>query len=453
MQKKFSSIVTLLVIILFIVNHSWGAGFALYENSSRGGALCGALAARADDPSALFFNPSGITQLQGRQISNGMNTYTGIVEIHYPGGRESVIDKTWFVPNFYLSQQMTDDIWLGIGAFAPYGLGNKYREDWYGRYNMYHAEISCIEVNPNIAYKFSDSLSFAFGLSTQHFAILSKRKVGLQNVVIEDLVTNKNFSPDNAKLTYINQFAEYFDTLPDIDQEVSVNKFAYRFNISFRFSLNDKISIGANYRSKVSYTLSGDVKYKQLPQKHPLFPQLDSPVNDMNIFFQDSDLEVDISLPDIFAFGVAYAVNDKLIVEADIVHTRWSRYDKLIYHFQNGIGYAEDRANWSNVNCYRLGAEYQLNESLTARFGYLFDESPLDDNYIDFSLPGNERHLFTTGFGFKYNKFIIDGNYGLVICLDRDNMKNLNKNAFIDYEWQHRKSYTHHLGFNVTYVF
>lgn len=40
-------------------------GFALYEWGARGNALGGSMVGRADDPSAVAFNPAGITQLEG----------------------------------------------------------------------------------------------------------------------------------------------------------------------------------------------------------------------------------------------------------------------------------------------------------------------------------------------------------------------------------------------------
>jgi Long-chain fatty acid transport protein len=38
-------------------------------------------------------------------------------------------------------------------------------------------------------------------------------------------------------------------------------------------------------------------------------------------------LAVDISLPDIYVFGVAYKLTEQLTVEADIVRTQWSTYN------------------------------------------------------------------------------------------------------------------------------
>ncbi|HDQ93212.1 MAG TPA: hypothetical protein ENN89_03725, partial [Synergistetes bacterium] len=49
-----------------------GAGFALYDFSARGNALGGAMVGRADDPSAIAFNPAGITQIPGSSYMTGL---------------------------------------------------------------------------------------------------------------------------------------------------------------------------------------------------------------------------------------------------------------------------------------------------------------------------------------------------------------------------------------------
>ena len=69
------------VLILFVLfqgaGTATGGGFALYEGSARGNALGGGLVGRADDPSALFYNPAGITRLPGLDMTVGA---TGIVD-------------------------------------------------------------------------------------------------------------------------------------------------------------------------------------------------------------------------------------------------------------------------------------------------------------------------------------------------------------------------------------
>ena len=49
----------------------YGSGFALYEAGARSSALAGAVVARADDLSAIFYNPAGLVQLPGFQVMGG----------------------------------------------------------------------------------------------------------------------------------------------------------------------------------------------------------------------------------------------------------------------------------------------------------------------------------------------------------------------------------------------
>ncbi|MBK7552836.1 MAG: hypothetical protein IPI61_14820 [Syntrophaceae bacterium] len=49
------------VFVLFLSTSAFAAGFALYEGSARGNVLGAGLTATADDPSAVYYNPAGIT--------------------------------------------------------------------------------------------------------------------------------------------------------------------------------------------------------------------------------------------------------------------------------------------------------------------------------------------------------------------------------------------------------
>ena len=74
MKKFFTTCLTIILIFTLLLIHekeSYGGGFSLYAGSARGNALGAALIARADDPSAIFYNPAGITQLPGLQIAGG----------------------------------------------------------------------------------------------------------------------------------------------------------------------------------------------------------------------------------------------------------------------------------------------------------------------------------------------------------------------------------------------
>ena len=116
-------------------------GFALSDFGARGTALAGGMVARADDPSAVAWNPAGITQLPGTQIMVGMTAIqpSGTVDTvdRFGIGRSTDVDKhTWANPHAYLTHQFSDNLWGGIGIFSRFGLGNSYPTNWPGRENL-----------------------------------------------------------------------------------------------------------------------------------------------------------------------------------------------------------------------------------------------------------------------------------------------------------------------------
>ena len=166
------------VFVLFLSTSAFGAGFALYEGSARGNVLGAGLVASADDPSAVFYNPAGITQLKGKQVMVGFTAITPMITVETPGGVESDFTRNWyFPPHAYYTQQVNDNIWFGMGLFSRFGLGTEFNSNWPGRYNSYFAEIQTVELNPNIAYKFSDKLSVAFGLNMTYLTLDLKKKL------------------------------------------------------------------------------------------------------------------------------------------------------------------------------------------------------------------------------------------------------------------------------------
>ena len=101
-------------------------GFALSDFGARGTALAGGMVARADDPSAVAWNPAGITQLPGTQIMVGMTAIqpSGTVDTvdRFGIGRSTDVDKhTWANPHAYLTHQFSDNLWGGIGIFSRFG--------------------------------------------------------------------------------------------------------------------------------------------------------------------------------------------------------------------------------------------------------------------------------------------------------------------------------------------
>ena len=126
------------------------SGFALLEQSaSRLGTAFAGTAAAADDATTLFFNPAGMTLIEGNQLAAGLASGIEITSEFSNAGSTAAFGQPsggtggdaggWnFVPGVYLTTPLTDDVTIGLGINAPFGLQLVYEDGWVGRFQAVH---------------------------------------------------------------------------------------------------------------------------------------------------------------------------------------------------------------------------------------------------------------------------------------------------------------------------
>src|SRR5512134_1110533 len=125
-----------ILLLLFSASTSFAAGFRLPEAGNKANAMGFAFTAQADNPSAIYYNPAGLTQLEGNNIALGVtyvrengNQFTGTTPL--TGGAtvsETQEDLNFFIPNLYYTHtSKARKVAFGVGVFAPFGLGQEYK--------------------------------------------------------------------------------------------------------------------------------------------------------------------------------------------------------------------------------------------------------------------------------------------------------------------------------------
>ncbi len=424
------------VIGLFSIN-TYASGFALFEQSARGLARGGAFAAQADDPSALWYNPSGITQLEGIQVMAGTISYYATGDISFDGrGSKSMEKELNITPNLFSTAKINDRIWAGLGLFTPFGMSASYDKDWDGRYNSYYSENVCVELNPNIAFQVTNNLSVGFGVSLQTFEVKLKQKINTEAAFIQAAVATGT-DPATAQMMADGMA---LSTAADVDQSLTgKNSNGFRYNTSLHWKVNEKIAMGLSYRSEIKHDISGDADYKNV---HPALVG--------GIF--NADVSGEMTLPQILWAGIAFQVNPKLTIETDVNWTGWSSHDSLDVDITNGLGALSVDKDWDDVFCYRLGLEYNSSEALALRLGYLYDESPVPDSTIEYAMPFGDRHVVTCGLGYTWDRWTFDGGYSVAGAAKKRRIEVRPEEGII-YAGSTKSSIIHNMSIAATYRF
>jgi long-chain fatty acid transport protein len=367
---------------------AWAAGYGIYEWSARGNALGGAMVARDADPSAVAYNPAAITDLPGAQFQLGFTAVSpsGTMDVHEAGSESmDFADHVWPLPTMYYTRQLSDNYWFGMGMFSRVGLGTDYEDPdtWAGRYNCSYAGIKSVSFTPNLAMKFSDAFSLAVGVD----------------------------------MTYLDfGYDMYFDHpyYGEIKQEISADGWAYGMSLAARYRPYDWLAFGILWRSEIQMEVDGEAEFSS---KSYSLPQPG---------VQDS---IDVSgtepVPESVTMGVMVKPIDRLSLEFDAVWTNWSAYKELVIEYDEPLFGVRDELssekNWHNTWRFQFGAEYALTDTVDLRAGYVYDQSPVNDDYEDFAVPCTDRQIVTLGAGWTFqDAWTVDVSYGYLWMKDRD---------------------------------
>ncbi|HBW17467.1 MAG TPA: hypothetical protein DEF41_15430 [Desulfovibrio sp.] len=402
-------------------------GFALYEWGARGNALGGSMVGRADDPSAVAFNPAGITQLEGTHVMGGFSAIipSSTVEINH-GGKSYEGEgafNVWVPPHGYMTTQLSDNMWLGMGIYTRFGLGSEYDDSsWGGRYNIYNVGIQTVSFNPNLAFKLTDDLSAAIGVEVMGLKLDMKKKI------------NPTGKGSNAPGTP--------PASGDIDSDLQADSYGVGLTAGLHYRLNDQWAAGVSYKSQVKHKARGTNDFSNVP-------------GGLQNIYADCDVNGVVILPDMISFGVVYYPTPEWSIEAGATLTRWSLYDNLpIYHsapFYNGAGaMVNSEKEWNDAWRYNVGVEYKATDWMDLRVGYVYDVSPVDDDHVDYLIPTQDRQLYSTGVGFHWDSYTVDLSYTYIVASEVEYSQRTSEGIF---EGNSKGGRTHVLGLSVGYTF
>ena len=388
MLKKISMIAAA---ILFSNTMLFASGFSIYEHGAKATAMGGAFIAQANDVTSVFYNPAGITSLNGLQL--GLGTTIIMPSFSFEGPTPLTTAKTdaednVFTPvHFYTTYQINEDLSAGFGFYSLFGLGSEWPDGWAGRQLATTSEVQTFFLNPVIAYNISKQLSVAVGVSLIFANVSLERDVSMPPTPL---------------------FAA---------SKLEGDATGFGYNIGLQFKATDELTIGAVFRGNSLLEFKdGDVTFD--------IPTTGDPGTDalFQAALPNTNGTAEIELPTLIGFGISYQFTDNLVAEFDWMQLGWSSYDELKVEYDAPVGgqtvSAVDR-NYEDSYSLRFGLEYMINEQFAVRGGFLRDNKAVPDDYLEPTLPEGDRNLFSIGAGYTINNLTIDAFFMLLQQDDR----------------------------------
>jgi len=361
MKLHHSTQIALLATALFWAAASptpvFGLGMALPDQDAFATARGNAFVATADDPAAVFYNPAGISQLPGANVSLGVY---GIVDSdRYTGANgSSVNDKTQWaaIPQFFSTFSLSNyNLTFGFGTYSPYGL----RMDWPAKAPFVAdgetGQITYMRFAGVVAWQITPTFSVAAGPTLNYSEV--------------ELTEHPGF---------VNHFAGHATDAG--------------YTAGLLFQAAEHHFLGLTYRSATEMNYNGHVTALAPP------------------FTASVASSADFHFPATLAFGYSYRPNERWNFESDLNWTDWSGLKSV-----PGIPYKADTLNFNWTPSWMLdfGATRYLGSDWRISGGYMYSMNSVPDGNFNPLIPDSDRHIFSIGVGKKCGRFSWDAAYQL----------------------------------------
>jgi long-chain fatty acid transport protein len=341
-------------------------------------------AAMAAEASTVFFNPAGMTRLDGAEVLLGVNVVTPSDDLSNRGTTlsapatggvpASVIGGTGRNPgaptpvaSLFYARPVGERLWFGLALTSPFGLRLEYDSDWFGRYDSVESEFKTIDLAPSLAWRLNDQLSVGAGLNIQYAD-----------------ATLTNAVPNTLSPAAGNPATDGFSKLTGTDWVLG-------FNIGLLWSLTESTRVGLHYRSKMDHTLDGENNISGLT----------GPLAALNGSF---DTRMRLSLPAVLSAGIAHEFGPRTTLLGEAQWFGWSCFDDLRIQYDNGTPSILLSQDYRDTYTLSTGIEHRWRDAWTLRAGVQYDRTPTQDRERNTAVPDANRLWTAVGFSYRFTE-------------------------------------------------
>ena len=385
-------------------------GFSIYEQGTCTMGRAGAtVATPCRDGSGIFFNPAALAGRTGLTISAGATAVivSGNFTEDRTGDSWDLENDPIYVPHLFARYGLDAQWAVGLGVYVPYGLGTEWPTgDFPGRFLGYDNSLESIYIQPTVAFRPSDRFAIGVGPTFVYGRVTLNQRADLSTVAVPSDAVPPGTTFGQLGIPFHTGFA---------DAHLEGSGIGFGGNVGVQVRATDWLDLGARFTTSVTVEYEGTAQFEQvdtgiaLPPNNPLGAPDDFPLDAIlgpqfapGGLLVEQDITTEITLPAQAVVGIGVQATPQLQVLLDYQWTGWSTFDEIPLDFENDALDTEQIENYEDTHAVRLGAEYEVNEALRVRAGYLFNQAAAPEATVTPLLPEADRNHLTAGFGWRF---------------------------------------------------
>jgi len=354
-----------------------GNGLRLVSQDGLASARGEAFVATADNPSAIYYNPAGLTQLEGSNLRGGIYglyydpTYTPPEGAPNSGNTYHLENNVAAALQLFLSHKLADwPVTFGLGMYSPYGGDLTWPQDTGFRAVGTEAQLLYLRFSPAVAVELMPGLSLGGGL----------------------MVDYGDISLEQGLRATPQPFANHF--------RFSGNGWSVGYNVGLLWQPHEKVSLGVTFRSTTSLTFDGSTEFEQQPILQPA----------------ELPAHATFDFPLTVVCGLSFRPTPEWNLEFNADYTDWSSFKTVTIYQEAPAPFPVQQDipmvfNWQASWMYEFGVTRYFDKGWHASAGYLFSENSVSNANYSPLVPDMNRHFISVGAGRKGRRIDFDVTY------------------------------------------
>ena len=358
---------------------AFAGAFAVREQSSYYQGMSFAGSAAGDDLSSMFWNSAAAAAVPGinvaahsalvvphREIEGTDGAFVAALD---PDDSGDIGDPT-FIPATYANYQVNERLFLGVGLNSGYGFTTKPdNTDWAGSPLAITSKIFTVNINPNLAYKLTDTVTVGVGAQVQY----------------TDVRVRSGGTPDDLGPL------DPIEGLPG--RETEGDDWGVGATAGITWKPTSRTSVGIGYRSPIDVELDGTCAGTGLTNASlgGCAPGGES-------------VTADLTLPELVTASFSQQVGERFRLLGTVEWTNWSRLGTPQILDDGGDPVDELTLEYEDGWYFSGGVEYAWSPDTILRGGLGYEISPIKDDTRNVLLPDDERIWLSAGFSTKLSE-------------------------------------------------